>query len=1222
MRISRLEIFGFKSFRDRFVLNFDKELIGIVGPNGCGKSNIIDALRWVLGETQAKQLRGLRQEDLIFNGSDSQRPLGMAEVSVTFRPEPGWLPAANEVAELEKLEQELTDAESFVQDEFFSEGGQDEPSEGSDSGSSKADEAPVDTGLDARSHEKSTGQVKELVSPLANLPGLYQASEIELTRRLYRSGESEYYINRVPCRLKDIADFCRLIGIGPRGLNIVQQGTIGQIVTKKPIERRELFEEAAGISGFRSRLETASRQLGRTQDNLERLRDIAQEVEKQVRQLNRQAQRAKARKELKSRLELVEKTAFEGRAVLIHARQLTLQSQIESLKLEQGQKFAKLEELQTEYKKYQEGDRGVEQEISSLRAERSSVHKELESLRAAEHELELELARLEARERNIESGFETLANRGEEITSEIQVLRDALSELERGSQELMEKESLCSARLKQFQDENLSSQNEQSEFRQKYGQEIELLTKASEEIPQLAERAVFLKQSFSKERTLLRELGDKTSQKKVQLAGLEGELGSLEAQLQSFVDGVKGEVGAESAEGEHWPELTGASGRVLLAGIRVKEEFQKALGAILEERATYLYSENAWDLLDHYCKQPNRAADVRFGVIAPLVDDGADAGFDFDSWHGAPSACLLYDTLDIDDQFAQLVSYLLKSVIYVETLGEASWLRRQLHDQGYRRVVIVTAKAEVVTDWGWYTTVGEGAGLSLARRLEEQKKAHGALVLEQEELVESLTAQQQKVDGIEQELAVLEEQRKELSQAERRLSQLLNLEREEERRRARALLESERLAQLDLQKVRVEKAKIQSRVEHENRRIDELLAEQAGMHGRVERLEENRKECLLRREELQVDYQKKSSSDEGSSLREELGVRLEQLTVELSQREAKKRQARNALELVERGLELARKERENVSLALERLTAKSEGSVGELEQLQQEFRRFWGEESLLPSSDEAQAWTKDFLSNTYEADKRLTSTADSAPSAEECFPGQVGELGKILEKYVEEAASLRRRLEREGEVDPTSIERHEQESVRLAEMTRHIADLENAQTTLSRTIGHLKELSRRRFLETFGFVSEKFSELVPRLFGGGMGKMEMVNPNDPLESGVELTIRPPGKTLKSLELMSGGEKALAAAAILIALFLHRPGPICVMDEVDAPLDDANLGKFLELIADISNSTQFLLITHNKLTMSAVDRLIGITMQERGVSTALEVQFAQAEREIEKWIANQ
>ena len=301
MRVTRLEIFGFKSFVDRFVLNFDKNMIGIIGPNGCGKSNVVDSLRWVLGETHAKHLRGGSFDDLIFNGSDSRRQLGMAEVSLTIRPEVEWRariengasqpeldPTLDEINNLdESLSQTILEAEKI---DVVIANDTEESIQGDASEIVQKDEDSISSPLDLVSNK------------VISIPGLFDASEIQFTRRLYRSGESEYFINKVPCRLRDMQDLYRLIGLGARGLSIVQQGHIGQFISRKPVERRELLEEAAGISGFRTKMEAASRRLEKTDENLSRISDILIEVEKQLKVLRRQSARAKARQSLKDEI--------------------------------------------------------------------------------------------------------------------------------------------------------------------------------------------------------------------------------------------------------------------------------------------------------------------------------------------------------------------------------------------------------------------------------------------------------------------------------------------------------------------------------------------------------------------------------------------------------------------------------------------------------------------------------------------------------------------------------------------------------------------------------------------------------------------------------------------------------------------------------------------------------------------------------------------------------
>jgi len=394
MRVSRLEIFGFKSFRDRFVLNFDRDLIGIVGPNGCGKSNLVDALRWVLGETQAKKLRGTLQEDLIFNGSDTKRPLGMAEVSITLTPDPGWTPALG-----------------FIHESDSNQGGSDiHEKQNGDLSDQRGDESQID-GSDQASEQDLSG----LPALLVAVPNLFEASQIQFTRRLYRSGETEYFINSVPCRLKDISDLCRLVGLGPRGLNIVQQGAVGDIIAKKPVERRELLEQAAGIAGLRVRLEAAERQLERTNENLDRLRDLDSEIGKQVRILKSQAAKASARAQLRSSLTLLERELFEGKVVQIILRSQDARSGVGKLSEQIVQVEEELASTRDKQRNLIREEAAFEQTVDQIRSERRDLYRSLDQLKEQEHELKLHVAKAESRVKSTRANIDRIGNEAKTI---------------------------------------------------------------------------------------------------------------------------------------------------------------------------------------------------------------------------------------------------------------------------------------------------------------------------------------------------------------------------------------------------------------------------------------------------------------------------------------------------------------------------------------------------------------------------------------------------------------------------------------------------------------------------------------------------------------------------------------------------------------------------------------------------------------------------------------
>jgi chromosome segregation protein len=516
--------------------------------------------------------------------------------------------------------------------------------------------------------------------------------------------------------------------------------------------------------------------------------------------------------------------------------------------------------------------------------------------------------------------------------------------------------------------------------------------------------------------------------------------------------------------------------------------------------------------------------------------------------------------------------------------------------------MIVTQNGEVVTPWGWYTTAGEGIGYSVRRRIEELARDAQLANTEIVSLEGGAAELETKLFAEERVFMDRSSAKETLISQQKRLAVLLREQQEEERRRRQYVLEQERRmreaamarergAQGEIQRLGAELARLRGTVEYEEGRVDSLRAE-------IERLGEEAARLAAEQRNIESEKERLSAGllaitmQNSSGAREELQQEFASIDAAIKEHDKKRTELNEELGQVSRGTGELRKsvsalqeERNSAQLGLEKAEL-------ELGMLREDLLR-QGAEAAFPEKSEVEALMQ------------------------ECS----GDLESRISVLQEEVFRLRRRLEREGEVDPTSIQRYEEEHARLEQMKTQHVDLDAASKTLDKTIRQLKEISRARFMATYQDVSKKFAELVPRLFGGGAGHMDLVNPEDPLGSGVEITVRPPGKRISSMDLLSGGEKALVAASVLIAMFLHRPSPICVLDEVDAPLDDANLDRFTSLIQEIADKTQFLIITHNKATMAAVDRLIGITMEERGVSKALSVTFAEAEEQIEQWAAN-
>ena len=1195
MRVTRLEIFGFKSFVERFVLNFDRNLIGIVGPNGCGKSNVVDALRWVLGETYAKQLRGSAFDDLIFNGSDSRRPLGMAEVSITIRPTEGW--------------EELATPAVFMQPAATN--GNHAPAE-----STRSDLEAATVDLDAEvapllplngddSHDDLSLHEQAAPAVLSEIPGLLGAAEIQFTRRLYRSGESEYFINRVPCRLRDMTDIYRLIGLGARGLSIVQQGEIGSLISKKPIERRELLEEAAGISGFRTRMEAAQRRLDRTAENMLRLRDIILEVEKQVRQLQRQAKRARDRNELKTELRQYELDLFAARSTKIsglrrhHAAvQENLDAELERVRSE----FALIEATQGELHANLES---FEVELSDKRRERDQLQNLLHSERTRISEIKLEMALVEERRSLIAKNLSRIDERSIEVEREVETRGGNLTTLDAAVDEAQRGKEQAQKFLADIQhrgseankSEQLSLPTDfQGSRHFSHAEELKGLQIELETLPRIEEELRLLTQTVSSAEKEQRESMGRVHNQRLKLTALESELGALNGQLEALAE----HVGKTADIPESDKVASAGLNQVLLAGIRVSEDLQRALAAVLGEKGQYLVTSKAKDLARNFAQRLKQNAEQhgsRLGVIDEnALQDALVATLSPAELAAAPSAKAFINCVHIEPNFERVVRAFLADVILVDNLEEA--LALQAVEE--RSSTVVTKQGAILQPWGWYTTEGKGSGFALTRKISEKLAEKTSVAENYAGAQEEEKKSEHKVAGLRDQLKHKQDERERLLTSQRRLVNLKREEHEheqrlhqavlqEERRRRDASAAEERTAQDLLRKAASMETQAVHELETHRRGIEQLRKEVAALAAQKNELQHESAELIKKHVELETALNYTSSTGINA---EKIQAQSRALEEQIHELDEKRNPVRLALAEKSEILAQSRREVSQFQEQQTKVTLEIEKADIELKMLHEEISRQYAD---TPPTGAEQI-------------ELITSRAE-------------GDIDALIAELQEEGTKIRRRIEREGDVDPQSIDMYETEEARLNGMQTEYADLEAATEILERTIRQLKEISRTRFLETFASVSHKFSELVPRLFGGGAGRLELVNPEDPLSSGVEIFVRPPGKKVTNMELLSGGEKALVAVSVLLSMFLHRPSPICVLDEVDAPLDESNLERYLNLITEIASGTQFLIITHNKRSMAQAQRLIGITMQERGVSAALSVSLEESEGEIDRWIAN-
>ena len=1146
MRVERLDIFGFKSFMERLVLPLESGITGVVGPNGCGKSNIIDALRWVLGETRASSLRGDTLEDVIFNGTESFRPLGLAEVSLVIRADKGTLfqdllsyyeqteaanvvePGAQEnVAAVESSatpsllsgtpentdQIEVAGATDESAQEVSSSEERGEGAEQVAEGEGVVAEAPEQVAPQKPARIEIAGEVvtgdflSDIRASLSKYSWLQSVTEVQVTRRLYRSGESEFFLNKVPCRLKDIKEFFRVVGLAARGYTIIAQGEIGRIITAKPDDRRIVIEEAAHIAGFREHMNAVSKRVDDTNAQVVRLDDVIKEVTRQVGSLKRQAARAIARAEIKEELKVAERELFAD--TLLRLLKRVGESAYKAAQLEHEEQVAQgaLEEARRiEQESRDEGNR-FDAEVELYRTQAEQLRDELNRRQREVNSRESRLRELNSVMQARATEIARLEERKNTLLARRQDSQNALSNLE--AQALEIEEGLASL--------DLSGEEE--------------LAQLTQEINQLRE------DQRTKERTI-RELRDK-------LVSAQSRREALQAQLTaaSPLTQLKRALGGEF---KMPAEVTGDF-KLLVDGISVPDRYAKCLQAVLAERASFLVVDDVTKVARSFQEMvlkadPQNKKGIGLGLFAQVPPASATER----AITPIEGVTPILDFIKTSDWSKGLVERLLSNVWVAQDLDTAISFSEAQSAGGEPPLdlVVVTETGDLLSPWSFYSLRHEGGIIQVKNKVDEAT----AIIEENQGAYDTIVAER---DAIVARLNECERRHAELvrsiQQAQQRLRELSNRQGEI---RGRLASESKMLNQLDADVQRIEP------------QAEEARSQMAALEGAI----------LELAEEIETLKQQDNSEVEEA---------YKEVTANLREVEEKRRGVRDGVTKLLRDLEFKRQGHEAARDRLVRERMAGERIKGELGSAESVLRESFGEEALeeIRQSQESTELLQDHPRR--ELDARVTG--------------------------------MRQRLEREGEVDPTVIEQHEVEANRLEDLTTQREDLVRAIETLSVTLVELQEACARRFIQTFETISKNFAIFGPKLFGGGKAELHLENPEKPLESGVEILVCPPGKKPKSIDLLSGGEKALCAIALVFSMFMVRPSPICVLDEVDAPLDEANVHRFVAFIKEMSARTQFLMITHNKASMAAADTLVGVTMPQPGASKVLTVSLQDAEK---------
>lgn len=1167
MRLKAIKLAGFKSFVDPTTVPFSSNMTGIVGPNGCGKSNTIDAVRWVMGESSAKYLRGDAMTDVIFNGSSERKPVSKASVDLVF--------------------------------------------------------------------DNSDGTLR----------GEYAGyNEISVRRQVTRDGQSTYFMNGTKCRRKDITDLFLGTGLGPRSYAIIEQGMISRLIEAKPEELRVYVEEAAGISKYKERRRETENRMRRTHENLERLSDIREELERQLAHLHRQAQAAERYKELKAQerekkaqLQALKWQAldadYQARELQIArhqtqfeahmAEQRAADAEIEGLRLEHQEKSDQFNSAQSRYyevgahiarheqkiehqsqlalqldqdlaeaeKAILESQKALEEDqlqLEMVGEERMHLEPEMEMLLAAEEEGAARMLEAEEAQARFQDQWDSFTQRASEPTRQAEVARTRIQNTEQQLTRLDQQARRLQQELEELADnpeleeiqllnEEVSEQELQAESQQERFESLqEQLLTARESLEQR-------RREFDEGKTCLQQMMNRKA--------------TLDA-LQ------KAALGQSSEAVSHWLESHQLARKARLAEqLQVSDGWEIAVETVLGD---YLQAV----MIDQLDPAQHWLGSFKEGQLTLWQQQTGE------------SQSAAADSLLSKVHCRQDISGLLAGVKVADDLASALAMR---HSLTANESVITRDGIWIGRQWLRVARAAEGEGGLLARQqeLEVLDDQIEELDIQVEEWEADLEADQLKLRSLEQQRDTAQREQQQVSQRLITLKSQLSgkqaraeqfalrsdkLNNEIEETRQLQALEREQLEELRLQwqeamsainddtdererlqaeRLRVQQLLEQSRMEarqHQDRshqlqlKVQALVSREQGLKQAVERLAQQMQRLNERRSQILANQNRDHSAD-----LDELKAELEELLERRLNSEQAMQAARHALETVDarlRELEQARADAEKKALEVR----------NELEKVRMECQALdIRRQALVEQLAEEKLSLKEVL-------EAMPEEADA-------------------EAWQQELARIAERIQRLGAINLAAIDEYKVQSERKVYLDAQNDDLQKALSTLEGAIQKIDRETRTRFQETFDRMNAGLAELFPKVFGGGHASLELTD-EDLLTTGVAIMARPPGKKNSTIHLLSGGEKALTAIALVFSIFQLNPAPFCMLDEVDAPLDDANVGRYARLVKAMSEKVQFIYITHNKIAMEKADQLMGVTMHEPGVSRLVSVDVEEAAQMIE------
>ncbi len=1164
MRLEKIKLAGFKSFVDPTHVPMPGNLVGVVGPNGCGKSNVIDAVRWVMGESSAKHLRGESMADVIFNGSTSRKPVGTAAVELLF--------------------------------------------DNSDGGAG--------------------GQYAHY-------------TQISVKRHVSRDGQSLYYLNGVRCRRRDITDLFLGTGLGPRSYSIIEQGTISRLIEARPEELRHFLEEAAGISKYKERRRETENRIRHTRENLERLNDLREEIAKQLQHLKRQAATAERYKilkqeerRLKAELLVLRWSSFDKSLQQQDRAIAEQETALEAVVAKQRRQEAEIEQQREDHICANDHFNKVQAEFYSVGAEISRLEQAIQYARDARHQHEHDLEQAE-------EALAEASNHRQQDEQSLKALRQILTEDEPKLQAARSHEKMAAEQLAEAEQAMQNWQNEWDSFNQRSTEPAQAAQVERTRINHLEQQEQQLSQRMERLNSELRQLDDSQLHQEIlqleqQAEEGQGEIGKRQQQLTQRIAQL-GEMREANARSAHKLDQLREQQQMTRGRQASLEALQQAaLGK--QETAVVEWLEarelaNATRLAERLDVAPEwqHAVETVLGyhLQAVCVDAFSDLAASLQALHNG--TLTLFDTTEkrtpkrAEDYAERLISRvsspwplhdLLGSVRLAEDLAQALTLRESLAE--YESII---------------TRDGIWIGRNWLRMAQERDEKSGVLARE-DELRQIAAELKQTGAEIEQQTADFEQgqqQLREIEQSRERIQRQLD---EANRRAAgiRAVLGSKRVKADHLSARRKaigqEAAEVGRQISVDR---EELERAKSSLHHALEKMEtlaQQRQLLIEQRDSLRtVLSEKRDAANQRRNQAHELALKieavrsssqsliqgLERMATQLSQlshrrEELKANLSKGAEPLAEQSQQLEQQLEARIRIEAQLAKAREamEGIEQKLRQLEQD--RGQSEEVVQRERtrlDQSRLKRQEVLIRGKTVEEQLNETGFSRDQLIDELADEATEA-----QWLEQVERMELRIRRLGAINLAAIDEFQEQSERMEYLDAQHADVTESLETLERAIRKIDKETRTRFKETFDKVNTGIQDMFPKLFGGGHAYLELTG-DDLLDTGVTVMARPPGKRNSSIQLLSGGEKALTAVALVFSIFKLNPAPFCMLDEVDAPLDDANVGRFCELVKSMSTQVQFIFITHNKITMEIAHQLIGVTMNEPGVSRLVSVDVEEA-----------